>query len=120
MTNLVSALSNEGDWTFGRGRAGYRKNSEAVRQNVVARLRCFTNDWFLDVRDGIDWYALLGKRGTEPQILREVERRVLTTAGVRSIDRLEVMGRDNRVLTVMLRFTTIFEDTVEENVKVTI
>lgn len=115
---IVSGLNSNSDWTFGRGRAGYRKNSAEVRQSVACRIKCFVSDWFLDVRDGVDWYSLLGKRGTEDQILREVERRVLTTEGVRSIEKLEVTGRENRVLTIVLRFTTIYNDTIDEEVKV--
>ena len=114
----VSGLNSDGDWTFGRGRASYKKDSEQIRQSVVTRLRCFYGDWFLDVRDGIDWYALLGRKGTENQILREVEKRVLTTEGVRSIEKLEVLPTANRVMTINLRFTTIFDDTVNENLKV--
>lgn len=116
----VSALDSNDDWTFGRGRANYKKRSNEVRQNVKTRIKCFVNDWFLDIRDGIPWYDLLGKRGTQDEILREVERRVLTTFGVRTIERLEVGGNANRVLNIILKFTTIYDDTVDENIKVEI
>jgi hypothetical protein len=117
---IVSALNSNDDWTFGRGRAGYKKNSDEVRQSVSTRLKCFVNDWYLNITDGIDWYALLGQRGTRSQILREVERRVLETAGVRSITTLEIRNLQSRVLTIGLRFTTIYDDTIEESVKVEI
>lgn len=115
---IVSALNQAGDWTFGRGRAGYVKNSAQVRQSVRTRVKCFVSDWFLDVRDGIDWYSLLGKHGTKDQIIREVERRVLTTTGVRSIEKLEVLNEQKRVLTIGLRFTTIYNDTIDEDIRV--
>lgn len=115
---IVSSITSDGDWTFGRGRAGYKKNTPQIRQSVVTRLRCLFGDWFLDTQDGIDWYALLGRRGTQPQVLREIEKRVLTTDGVRSIEKLEIINNANRVMTIGLRFTTIYDDTVNENIKV--
>lgn len=117
---IVSALDSDGDFTFGRGRAGYKKSSDAIRQSVTTRIKCFVDDWFLDVKDGIDWYELLGKKGTENEILRAVERRTLETPGVRSIEKLEVTGRDSRVLSITMRFTTIYDDTIDESVKVDI
>ena len=115
---IVSALDKNDDWTFGRGRAGYKRNADEVRQSVACRIKCFVNDWFLDIVDGIDWYALLCQRGTEPQILSAVERRVLETEGVRSIEKLEVTKRENRVLTIVLRFTTIYDDMIDEEIRV--
>lgn len=114
----VAALDKNDDWTFGRGRAGYKRNAPMVRQKVATRIRCFVNDWFLDIKSGIEWYSLLGQKGTEDQILREVERTTLTTPGVRSIEKLEVTRNENRSLTIVLRFTTIYDDIIDEEVKV--
>lgn len=117
---IVAGLDKNNDWTFGRGRAGYKKNADEVRQSCACRIKCFTNDWYLNISDGIDWYSLLGQRGTEGRILREVERRILTTQGVRSIEKLEILKRENRILTIGIRFTTIYDDTVSEDVRVEI
>lgn len=117
---IVSGLDKNGDWTLGRGRAGYKKNADEVRQSVSSRIKCFVNDWYLDIADGIDWYKLLGQRGTENRILRDIERRVLKTNGVRSIEKLEILKRENRILQIGLRFTTIYDDTVSEEVRVEI
>lgn len=115
----VAALDKNQDWTFGRGRAGYKRNGAMVRQKVACRIRCFVNDWFLDIQNGINWYQLLGQKGTEDQIQREIERATLTTPGVRSIEKLEVTGRsENRALTIVLRFTTIYDDIIDEEIKV--
>lgn len=81
----VSGIDANGDWRFGRGRAVYVRNSDAVRQNVVTRLRSFTNDWFLDVDHGLPWLDLLGRRNAQTEILREIERSILNTPGVRAI-----------------------------------
>ena len=120
----VSALDTSGDWTFGRGRAGYKKGSDEVRQNVATRIKCFYNDWFLDVTNGIDWYSLLGQKNTRDQIVREVEKCILQTTGVRAIELLEVVpavtevARQARKLTLNIRFKTIYDDTISEELRI--
>lgn len=86
----VSGLDKNGDWRFGRGRAVYLQDSDAIAQNVVTRLRSFQRDWFLDIGAGIDWITLLGRRNSKDQIIREVERVVLETDGVLRLTALDV------------------------------
>jgi len=86
----VSGLTAGGDWRFGQGRAVYLRRSDAIHQNVVTRLRSFTDDWFLDTAAGLPWFELLGHRETERRLLREVEAVVLKTEGVRAIERLRL------------------------------
>lgn len=113
----VSGLTSGGDWTFGRGKANYIAKAEAVRQNVQTRLRSFKNDYFADVEHGGDWFVIFGNRNNETQILREVERIVLQTEGVRSIDKLEIISRDaNRHVTIELKYTDLFDQTFVEQV----
>lgn len=113
----VSGITSTGDWTFGRGKANYKAKSEAVRQNVTTRLREFQSDYFANVTRGIDWITIMGTRGNEDRILREIERRVLTTTGVRSIDRLDIVRRDaDRSVTIELRFTDLFDTSFIERV----
>ena len=69
----VSKIDKNRDWNFGRGLANYITGSEEIAQNVATRLRSFVNDWFLDTEQNIDWFVLLGTRGTEKQIKIEVE-----------------------------------------------
>jgi hypothetical protein len=119
----VSPLDKDNDWVFGR--AGYKRGSDEVRQNVITRIRCFTADWFLDVTDGIDWYALLGQKNTQQQIISAVEKRILETVGVLSIEQLQVVEstseaeRKERKLTLNIRFKTIYDDVINEELSVT-
>lgn len=107
----VSGLSATGDWRFGKGRANYLTRSQAVQQSVVTRLRSFTGDWFLDVTAGLPWYDLLGRKDSETRMLRDIERVVLTTEGVRTIDRLEVVSVVARDATIRITLTDIFNTT---------
>ena len=68
----VSGLDNDLDWRFGKGRAVYKRNADAIAQNILTRLRSFLGDWYLDTEIGIDWLTLLGNLGTEKRILRSL------------------------------------------------
>jgi len=104
----VSGLTAGGDWRFGKGRANYLTRSAAIQQNVVTRLSSFTNDWFLDTKAGLPWYELLGSKNTEARMLRDIERIILTTEGVRTIDKLEVVSVVDREASIRVTLTDIF------------
>lgn len=108
----VSRLIND-DWTFGKGHANYTSNSDAVRQNVVTRLRSFVNDWFLDIEANIDWLNILGNKNNQELVESEVRRVVLATEGVLTIDHFEIVEIVSRNATIELNFTTIFDDKIE-------
>jgi len=113
----VSGLTPSGDWTFGRGKANYKTRSDAIRQNVLTRIRSFKFDYFADMEAGIDWITIMGIRGNQQKVLREVERTVLQTEGVRKIDRLEIVGKTrNRSVTIQLEFTDLFDETYIDQV----
>lgn len=114
----VSGIDDLGDWRFGKGRAVYKRASDAIAQNVSTRVQSFTNDWFLDVNAGINWFELLGNRGTERRILRAVERTVLQTEGVQSLNKLEIIGRDsNRGVTIEITYTDVYGQTISDTVE---
>ena len=119
----VNGLTKDGDWRFGKGRAVYVRKSAAVGQKVVTRLRSFVNDWFADINAGSPWIELFGTRGNleerKRQILREVERVVLTTEGVRAINRLELIEVDeNRSATIQIEVVDVFNETTNEVVTI--
>jgi len=105
----VSGLDKNLDWRFGKGRAVYKRNADAIAQNILTRLRSFLGDWYLDTEIGIDWLKLLGNLGTEKRILRAVESTVMQTEGVLSIQELKIIGRDSsRGVTIRIRYTDVF------------
>lgn len=115
----VSGLDKDGDWRFGRGLAVYISRGDAVRQNVVTRIKSFRSDFFLDVDANIDWIDLLGRRETKEEILRAVERVTLATDGVTTITKLEIeVKTSTRKATIMLSFGTIFDDSITEEITI--
>ena len=116
----VSRLDTNYDWVFGRNDKAYVDGSRMVKQNVVTRIRSFQDDWILDTDSHIDWIALLGSRNSQGQILREVERVVLDTDGVLRIDKLELsVNNKKRTAQINLSFTTIYDDTINEQIGIT-
>lgn len=106
----VNRLTASGDWTFGHGKASYLVRSAAIRQNVVSRIRSFKNDWFADINHGSPWFTILGSRNNEAALLREVERIVLATTGVKKITRLRVASIDgDRAAQIELNFVDMFD-----------
>ena len=39
----VRKIDKNGDWTFGQGLGNYIKNDDEISQNVITRLKSFTN-----------------------------------------------------------------------------
>ena len=114
----VRRLDDSGDWTFGQSRANYLSKGEAVLQNVVTRLKSFKYDWFLDYDAEIDWFGILSSRNNRKTIIKEVERVTLATAGVKTIEQLEVLPKEKRALEIRLKITTIYDDTFTETIGV--
>lgn len=113
----VRALDINGDWQFGRGKANYIDEKSAINQKVATRLKSFKNDNPLNMDDNIDWIDLLGRKGTENTILKEIERVTMQTDGVTEITSLEVTKTVDRVQSISLRYNTIYDD--EETLEIT-
>lgn len=68
MSQIVRAIDENGDWTFGAGLSNYRVNQEAVIQNLQTRIQSFIGNCFFDMGAGINWYGFLGSRGNNNSI----------------------------------------------------
>ena len=111
---IVNRIDEDGDWTFGQGKSNYLSGSDAVKQNVVTRIKFFKYDWFLDMEAGIDWLNLLSNKDTDNVIVSEVERVTLSTEGVKTITELELVSVTNRNAKINLSFTTVYDDDVQQ------
>jgi hypothetical protein len=103
----VRRNTKDGEWMFGRGLADYAKDEEAILQNLKTRILSFQNDWFLDTSAEIDWFDLLGRKGTQEEIKREIERVAIATEGIVRVDKIELI-KFNRSATIKIDVTTIF------------
>ena len=115
----VSRLDSLDDWSFGKGKANYATNSEAIRQNVKTRLLSFANDWFLDIDANIDWLNILGSKNNEQTIKNEVTRVVLATEGILTLDSYEI-SVTSREATISITYTDVFDENIPALVTVPI
>ena len=120
---IVAGLDSNNDWNFGRGLAVYKLDTDAIRQNVITRIKSFQGDWYLDQTAEIDWISLLGQKNAQTQILREIERVVLSTDGVVNLLELNILSSSatiarERRLEVQIRFTDIFTADIFDRVEI--
>lgn len=87
----VFARTATGDLTITAGNlAIVRDPITECALKIKARLALWLGEWFLDVRQGVPWYRVLGKdldTVTTQQILRKV---IAETPGVGSVDYVKV------------------------------
>lgn len=105
----VRAIDDNNDWTFGRGRQDYKEDDKAVEQNVKTRLMSFYRDCFFDLEAGIDWFNLLGSRGTEKILSLVVKQSILGTDGVVSLNNAGIeFDRISRHITLSYDIKTVY------------
>lgn len=62
---------------------------DAIRQDVLVRLRTFRGEWFLDRRIGVPWFQkILGHKVGLPAVERVLRAAILATPGVEAITEL--------------------------------
>lgn len=115
----VRRLDENGDWTFGQGRANYLIGPDEVLQRVITRIKSFKNDWFLDVDQCIDWINLLANRNNSKIIEDEIERVTLSTPGVRSVKQVKILSINKRDATILLSFDTIYNKAFQKEIGIT-
>ena len=115
----VNGIDSDSDFVFGRGKASYKTKSPAIAQNVLTRLRSFTNDWFLDTESGIPWLELIGTKGNLDAIKQAISGTVLQTLGVITISRLDVIeDRKNRAIKIYLTYNDVFNNNIVQSLEI--
>lgn len=105
---IVRALDVNGDWEFGKGQNNYKRNNEAIAQNIQTRLNSFLGDCFFDQSAGLDWFTLLGSKNLTALKLA-VNACILNTAEVTQIVESEVnFDSANRLVTFTYTVQTIY------------
>ena len=115
---IVRKLDENGDFTFGRGRSDFLKDSpEAVAQCVKTRLALWQGQWFNDLDEGTPWIqSVLGKKQAIELVVRS---RILETDGVTEIlSFVTVLDSDSRAVTATATIRTRYGDvTITESIK---
>jgi hypothetical protein len=114
---FIRSLDENGDWLFGRSKADYLNNRNAVRQNLETRLMEYKNDWFNDEDKGIDYDFYLTNKQTQKELENAIRNTILTTEDVADIISFDT-ELNNRELSIRVRIQTIYSDTLTLNLNV--
>lgn len=107
----VRQLDKNGDWTFGNSQNNYINKKEALKQNVVTRIKSCKNDWFLDSEANIGWWDILGIKNNEGIIKNQVYNTVVATYGITSIKNIDIqIDSVTRKATIKIDLKTIYDD----------
>jgi hypothetical protein len=108
---IVRGIDAEGDFLFGKGRNDYKRDNDAIGQNLVTRLRSFLGDCFFDVEAGLDWYNLLGFKN-QLAVNLAVRTAILNTEGITKLIELSMVLSQNRNLTITYSADTVYSTSV--------
>lgn len=104
---IVRALDVNGDWEFGKGRNNYKRNRDAVAQNLQTRLLSFIGDCFFQTNAGIDWFNLLGSKN-QVGLNLAVNATILNTLYVTEMKQLSSVLNTARLLRLTYTVDTSF------------
>jgi hypothetical protein len=104
---IIRSLLSD-DWVFGRGNSSYNLEDSAIAENIQTRLRCFLGDCFFDAGAGIDWFRLLGIRGSKAELVLACRFIILNSFGVVRVNTIDANVNENRRLTLSISIDTIF------------
>lgn len=105
---IFRQITASGDWTFGKGKAGYATDEDAIELNIITRLRSWKGDCFFALGDFVDWLSRLDK-GQEANLLAEIKSVILQSYGVFSVESISgFLDRSTRNYVLTATINTIF------------
>lgn len=94
----------EGDLRLEGGQLVLVTGIEAIRQELVVRLRWFRGEWFLDRRTGVPWFQRIIGHRTALRIVEQIIRNViLSTPGIEAITTF-TLAHDNAERRITIDF----------------
>jgi hypothetical protein len=75
----IRSLNENGDWTFGKGRADYKNQANGLKQHIISRLKEWRTDCFFAQNNGVDWNNRLGYKNQEELLEDEIRDMLLKT-----------------------------------------
>jgi hypothetical protein len=103
---IIRRNDDNGDWQYGRGKADYLKDEDALKQNLKTRLASWLRDCFFDLNAGVDYNNYLDI-GSKSFLDLNVKQVILQTADVIKINTYE-STIEERELTITANIYTIY------------
>jgi len=104
------ALNRDGraqaDYKIVAGRLVLSRESDAARDRIFTALSTQLTEWFLDVQDGVPYYAvdgapsILGGKMTEAEVGALIRRRILLDPEVNYIESMDISQSPDRRVSV--------------------
>ena len=104
----IRAITEDRDWTFGKGRESYALDQECVIQNARTKLLEFTNDCFFNMGAGVDWITLMRQKNRQNQIALSCRAVLLQVQGVTRVNSVDVVLERPHKLFIYFTIQTIF------------
>jgi hypothetical protein len=118
---IFRSLDSNGDWQFGNGLGSYAKQERAVVLDVQTALQTFLGDAFWQATFGIDWFNLLGSRGTQAAIVAACRAMIATRWGVTGIlTAAAALDRATRSLTLQFTISTVYSASASGTAQITV
>lgn len=90
--DLNKASSFFGDLVFDQGDLVINAGVDAVRQNVIQRLKTYLGEWFLNTQIGIPYYEqILIKNPSRGNVDGIFQNAILNTPGIVSLDKYKAV-----------------------------
>lgn len=111
---IVRALDPQHDWTFGRGKANYLTESDAIKQSIKTKLLALKGNWFLEPNDGIAWFDYFEKHPNITELEREIKSTIAGIDGVTEISSFDVLiDNITRIFLIQITYSDKYNNTNE-------
>jgi hypothetical protein len=105
---IIRSVDGSNDWNFGKGRASYARDQQAIEQNIKSRVLSWVGDCFFATQEGVDWKNRLGGKNTA-DLEAELKTVILGSFGVVGITSVQAeFFNDRRNVRIAYDITTIF------------
>jgi len=105
---IIRNIDVNGDWIYGKGKNDYMRDLNALKVDLITRLKQWKFDCFFAVDEGIDYKNFLD-RGTQIFLDNDIKRVTLQTDGVLRMDTFEsTIELDERIYQAEMNIATIY------------
>ena len=108
----IRALDSDGDWDFGKGKSSYKRDQNAILQDVDTKLNEWLGDCFFAQNSGIDWKTRLSKTNQKNLLDNEIRRLIVAVVGVLKINSFS-SDLTNRDYSANFNITTIYSSNTD-------
>lgn len=107
---IIRGLDSDGDWTFGAGKSNYKRELDAIKQNIATKYNEWVGDCFFDQQAGIDWNTRLDYNQTA-LLEQDIKKLIAGCSGVTNIITLN-FSLVERVFKATYEVATIYSQNI--------